>query len=955
MIRKYENPEYLQEYRLPQRAYYIPENKGAYHSLNGIWQFEFYERDFDDAPVKMGTIDVPSCWQCRGYEKPYYSNVVYPFPVNPPYVPTENSMGVYSRSFEIGDLNKKYYIVFEGVSSCIELYINGRFSGYSQGSRLQAEFDISKYLKTGENIVCAKVRKWCSGSYLEDQDSFRYNGIFRDVYILERPNGHIKDIDIHTENNKIIVDFEGSAEIVLLDPEGIQIDNMKAENNAVFEVENPIRWNCEKPKLYELVFTYKEEVICISVGFVEYGIDHRGAFTVNGTEVKLKGINHHDTNPYNGFSMTDDEIVQDLKLMKELNINCIRTSHYPPHPRFLEHCNRMGFYVMLETDIETHGFIKRYPTEDGDCYDCLDGNPEWIGNLPEWKNAYVERMARAYHRDKNNPCIFSWSTGNESGHCENNYETIKWLRKTDTRRLIHCEDASRTALGWESRGPQEPTYYDRPDLYSRMYVECAEMEEYAKDETKPLPFFHCEYSHAMGNGPGDVKDYWDIMYKYPKLIGGCIWEWADHTYVEDDVPKYGGDFGELTSDYNFCVDGLVTYDRRFKAGSLNTKYVYQNVLFEYIDGKLKVTNLYDFTNLNEFTLEIQIKVDGEIINQKDMCISLKPKEKTEIQVNIPEICKMGAFLVCRLLDYNGADVAMTEIDLNVKRQEYLPKSNDDIDILETEHTFVIKSAERIYEISKEFGTIISIKDNGNELLSKPLKITAWRAPIDNERIFVNKWGHPNVWQGENLDRIFDRIYSIDCVGNTVISKGCIAGVGRVPFANYETTYEFFNDGNVKISLNCEIRENCIWLPRLGFEFAIPYTDGAFKYFGRGPMENYCDMHYHTTTDWYESNVDNEYFPYIMPQEHGNHGNCRSLKLSNGLEFITNQMFEINISKYSSMDLTNAKHIDELVKNDMVHIRIDYKDSGVGSASCGPLLLEKYRLADKDIKFEFYLM
>lgn len=327
---------------MKQRSYYIPENEGAMTSLNGVWDFRFYKRDFDAECSASGQIDVSSCWQCRGYERPYYTNVVYPFPIDPPFVPTENPMGVYSRTFEIKDTQRRHYVVFEGVDSCLELYINGEFAGFSQGSRLQSEFDISGYVKAGTNTILVEVRKWCFGSYLEDQDCFRYSGIFRDVYLLSRPQGHIRDIDIRTEGNRIQIDMEGNGEISLFSQDGELIGTQFAENHAVFEVEHPILWNAEKPYLYSLVFTYQAEIIRQSVGFVVYGINQRGAFTVNGTEVKLKGVNHHDTHPSNGYTMTDEEIHRDLELMKKLNINCIRTSHYPPSPKFLEYCNQMG-------------------------------------------------------------------------------------------------------------------------------------------------------------------------------------------------------------------------------------------------------------------------------------------------------------------------------------------------------------------------------------------------------------------------------------------------------------------------------------------------------------------------------------------------------------------------------------------------------------------------------------
>ncbi|MBR5613994.1 MAG: glycoside hydrolase family 2 [Clostridia bacterium] len=950
-MRKYENLKCIQENRIAQRAYYIPEDKGTYISLNGVWDFEFYKRDYDEKPSKKDKIDVPSCWQCRGYEKPYYTNVVYPYPVDPPYVPQDNPMGVYTRSFEIKDKHRKHYIVFEGVSSCVELYINDKYVGYSQGSRLQAEFDISAYVKNGKNKICAKVHKWCSGSYLEDQDCFRYNGIFRDVYILSRPEGHIGDIDIKTNNNTIDVVFEGSGKVSLYDGGGNFIASKMSENSAEFIVENPIKWNAEKPYLYELVFESCGEVIRQSVGFVEYGVNEQGAFTVNGAAVKLKGVNHHDTHPINGYTMTEDELINDLKLMKSFNINCIRTSHYPPHPKFLELCNRMGFYVMVEADIETHGFVNRVAGGAG--YDCPGGNHEWIGNLPEWRESYVERMQRTYHRDKNHPCVFSWSTGNESGFCTNNDEMIKWLRLTDKKRLIHCEDASRTAYGWFAGGPQDPSLYTRPDMHSIMYPSVAQIEEYALNKDWHLPFFLCEYCHSMGNGPGDTKDYWDVIYKYPKLIGGCIWEWADHTYIENGVPQYGGDFGELTSDGNFCADGLVTHDRKVKAGSLNAKYTYQYVAFELCGDAVRVTNLYDFTNLNEYVVRLDVNVDGETVETKEIRLDLEPKESGVIHFSVLEKCRLGAYVVCRVFDSKSEEVALWESE-NLTSLIKEEKKYIHLQVKEKTNSFVVRAKGRVYEISKHTGMPVSIIKNRKEQLVEPVRLSVWRAPIDNERNIKAKWGHLNIWEGENFDRIFNRVYSFESSEDSLIFEGSLAGVGRMPFLRYTICYEFCKSGEMRVKLDAKIKENCIWLPRLGFEFKTVRKSGGFSYFGKGPYENYCDMKYHTTTGFFESSIDAEYIPYIMPQEHGNHINCKELHINDGLDFYAEEVFEINVSKYSSEMLTTATHIDELKENGAMNIRIDYKNSGVGSASCGPELLEKYRLTEKEVSFAFTL-
>ena len=945
-MRFYEDLSKLQKNRLPQRAYYIPENEGACTLLNGTWDFRFYEADFleEAVPDHWDSIRVPGCWQVQGWEHPNYSNIRYPYPADMPYVPDENPMGVYRREFSVEHSENRHYLVFEGVSSCLELYVNGQFAGYSQGSHLQAEFDITDLVHPGTNTLLAKVRKWCCGSYLEDQDFFRFNGIFRDVYLLSRPHGHLRDIHIITEENRIRADFDGTAEISLYDGDTL-LETRKAETSAVFTVENPILWNAEKPHLYDLVFSCAGEVIRQRIGFVTYSVDSQGAFCVNSVPVKLKGVNHHDTHPHNGWTQTLEELREDLRLMKQLNMNTIRTSHYPPTPRVLELCDEMGFYVMLETDLETHGFVYRCPEYAG--YDMVEHPEHWPCSRPKWKDAFLERMVRAYHRDKNHCCIFSWSTGNESGHGPNHLEMIRFLRREDNRRLIHCEDASRAS-------EKNPEFYDRADLYSRMYSPVSELEAYAKDETKPLPFFLCEYAHAMGNGPGDMQDYWNVIWQHPKLIGGCIWEWTDHTVLENGVGKYGGDWNEATSDGNFCCDGLTFPDRSFKAGTLNAKAVYQNIRCTLEGNNLLLTNLFDFTNLKEYTFRYQRVLDGKVLDSHTMRPDLEPKQTLSIPLEEVESCLYGAYVICFLYDGTGCEAAMVQLELPCRR-EILVTDRAPLELLETEDAFLAQGERFRYTLSKHLGQIVSIQKDGRELLTRRVELTVMRAPTDNEMYMKNLWYRDcRPWTAENFDRLFHKCYSCTRQGNTVTVEGSLAGISHLPFLRHKTQYTFFADGTLKITTCGDIRENCPWLPRLGYEFHIPQAQSSFRYFGRGPGENYADMTAHAPFGFYESTAEKEYVPYIMPQEHGNHTGVRLLEMENGMRFRANTPFECNVSHYSARQLLLASHTDALKPEDTV-IRIDYKDSGLGSNSCGPELLEKYRLDEKHIEgFEFYL-
>ena len=959
MMRFYEKLDNISVNRLPQRSYYIPENEGAYTLLNGKWRFHYYanEADIDETICDWDEISVPSCWQLLGYEDPNYTNVNYPYPVDPPFVPDINPAGIYEREFVVENEKNRTYIVFEGVSSCVFLYINGEFAGYSQGSHLQAEFDVTPFVKKGVNILRAKVLKWCSGSYLEDQDFFRFNGIFRDVYMLFRPEGHLTDIEVTTEDSVITVKFNGNANITLCDNAGHVLETKAGQDEVRFAVQNPVLWNAEKPYLYTLKLEAAGEIISIKTGFKTVEIATDCALLINGVPVKLKGVNHHDTDPYTGWYQTDEAILNDLLLMKSLNINTVRTSHYPPPPKFLSLCDELGLYVVLETDLETHGFVTR-----GCGYGYDNDHPDWPGNQPEWTESYVERMVRAFERDKNHPSIIMWSTGNESGHGPNHYEMIQWLRARRPGLLVHCEDASR--LG----------YLDHSDVYSIMYPEVYKNKAYSKEQnnrtvegylTNPenkQPLFLCEFAHAMGNGPGTVLEYIDFCYRYPAFIGGCVWEWADHTVMVDGVPKYGGDFCEGTHDHNFCCDGMVTHDRRLKAGSKEIKAAYQNVSVSLNGTDLTITNLYDFTNLSEFSLKLTVMVDGERVTEGDYTLDVRPKERRELNIasllNSAECrgrmdsCRLGAYLNLSFVDKNGHEAAFIQQELFVPQTQ--PKTvRTPAELSEAEKIITVCGTGFSYEFSKLLGGFVSIKLNGTEQLTAPTKLSVWRAPTDNDRHIRKKWewSDSDNQSGENFNKLFSKVYSCLTDKNVITVTGSLAGISRKPFFLYTVCYAFFTDGTVDVSLSGKVREDCIWLPRLGFEFKTILENSRFAYFGMGPEENYADMRAFARMGLFHSSAADEYVNYVKPQEHGNHTNTKELVFDNGLAF-TGDGFEFNVSEFDALDLSRAKHIDELKKNGAVNVRIDYKVSGIGSNSCGPALLERYQLKEKQIDFAF---
>lgn len=940
-MRIYENPQKTSENRMVPRCYYIPGGISEYRLLNGTWKFAYFDRDIDVPEVieEWNEIPVPSCWQIEGYDHPNYTNVNYPYPCDQPYVPDDNPCGVYEREIDIQKKWGRIYFVFEGVSSCAFLYINEQYIGFTQGSHLQAEFDITDAVREGKNIIRVKVLKWCCGSYLEDQDFFRFNGIFRDCYLLQRPEGHLVDIEMIPDDKKIQISFNGKANVCVKANDEILVEQ-EVDETFVYAPENPVLWNAEKPFLYTVQLEHGGEIIELKAGLRNVEISDEYALLINGVSVKLHGVNHHDTSKYRGWCQSNEELREDLELMKELNINCVRTSHYPPTPAFVEMCDEIGFYVIMETDIETHGFARRESNTEGS-YDMQTN--EWPATMSEWKKEFVERMIRMVEMYKNHASVIMWSTGNESGHGCNHVEMIRWTRKRDHTRLIHCEDASRKGQ------------IHNADVYSRMYPSLKEVETFAHTDDINMPVFLCEYAHAMGNGPGDVWDYNELFDKYPKLIGGCIWEWADHVVCVDGVQRYGGDFeGEMTDDENFCCDGLVFADRSLKAGSLETKAAYQPIRTSFCDGELTISNRLDFTDLEEYEFIYTIEVDGEMIMEKYEQLQVKPHQSVTIPVEYnKETCHYGAYLNI-ILKKDGKICAKTQHELPVEIIADTQETKEAAVLTEDQYHIYTSGKNFSYIFSKHYGMFTSMIINGKEHLEKRPVLSAFRAPTDNERRIKQYWMKINLWQGENLDYTFSKIYNCEIKDNVIVAEGSVAGVSRYPFINYKLYVQIQEDGRIHISMDGNIRENAFWLPRLGIEFVLSGEMNKFSYFGRGPIESYCDMHHWASVGMYQSDAKKEYVEYVYPQEHGNHNDVKMLRIGE-LEFVSEKGFEINVSDYSSKMLGKARHTDELEKDGNTHLRIDYKSSGVGSNSCGPELEEKYRLNEKKVEFDFMII
>ena len=911
------------------RAHYFPfetlekalkgnKNESKYYvDLNGVWDFAFFERDID-CPEKIESWDkipVPSCWQNHGYEHPYYTNVNYPYPVDPPFVPDDNPVGVYRRTVNVTaeQAQRENYIVFDGVSSCVELFVNGKYVGFSTVSHCVSEFKVD--LNAGENEIIAKVYKWCVGSYLEDQDCMRYNGIFRDVYLLSRPTGHVKDVVIKYDDKKIECDLPHT----IFDAEG-----------KIADLTSPILWNAEKPYLYTVIVEVNGEFMPFKVGMRTQAISDKAELLINGVSVKLKGINHHDTHPEKGFTMSYEDMKNDLVRMKELNINCIRTSHYPPQPVFMELCDEMGFYVVDEADHEVHGFCTRAHGYG------WDRDEIWPCNDPSWRDAHIDRANRLYQRDKNYTCVVMWSIGNEANYGINSDAMCEYLKECEAdkpfRRIIHYEPACLNPDGMS---------YPAVDVVSRMYASLEEYKTYYEKTNDTRPFFLCEYSHAMGNGPGDVYYYWEQIYKDDRFIGGCIWEWTDHVARNNEGKLcYGGDFGEETHDSNFCCDGLTFSDRSFKAGTYEAKTTYQPMKTSYENGTLTILNRYDFTDLNECTLRYETVSDGKVLNEKTLKVCCAPKQTVTIKPEIADAeSTYGVYLNVYLYDAKGYELAS---------EQHLVSQGKGRDTDITSSAKISVNGERAVISGIDFEHVFNLHygylEKIDGLTVSPFDLSVWRAPTDNDMYIKNDW---------NVDRynmMKGKLYSYEIDGNTIKVKKSLAAISREKLLDYTCEYTFGADGSIKVTFEGEtILEHKTYLPRLGFEFTT--DEKEFTYFGYGPYESYVDMHHASKLGLYNSTAENEYVNYIKPQEHGNHFGCRYLKLGK-YEIISDNDFEIRVGEYSTKELTEKAHNFELEKDGKTHVRIDYKVSGIGSNSCGPQLDEIFRLNDKKVAYSF---
>lgn len=963
----------------------------AFKNLNGVWKFMFldapeyspegfFNSDFD--VTKIDDITVPGNWQLQGYGKMHYSDLWYNFPINPPYVPTENPTGIYKRTFFVEESyrDKKIIIRFCGVDSAYHLWINGKEVGYSKVARNESEFDITELIRVGEeNDVTVRVYQWSDGTYLEDQDMWWESGIFRDVELIGVPKDGINDYkviaDLDDEYKNGI--FKVEAFLCTTKEVNVTFELVDAGENTVFTktvvakegkacidevIADVNHWTAETPYLYKLFMTVEDdgriiEVIPQNVGFRNIRLNGE-TFLVNGVAIKFKGVNRHDYSPQNGRVVSREEIEKDIILMKQFNINAIRTSHYPNSYYLYDLCDEYGMYLIAETDLECHGFE-------------LTGDYKWITDDPSWELAYVSRMTRMIERDKNHPAIIFWSLGNESAFGCNFRKMTDVAHEMDPTRLVHYEGDFDV---------------ESADVYSTMYtwIENPKKPYLMKDiiEKSKKPHIHCEYCHAMGNGPGNLKDYQDLVYAHDKLQGGFVWEWFDHgiesfTESGEKYYRYGGDFGDDPSNKDFCIDGLIMPDRTPSPGLYEYKKVIEPITTTAVDIQKGIINLlsrYDFANLDRFNLIYKIMEDDVILQTGFMAVpSIEARANKDItlpyDLSVIKV-KPGAHYYVNIsyqlredTSYasSGHELATAQFELPLYKEGIVVRPEGILNV-EKEHTTLhVKGANFSLDFNLVNGNLMNIVRDGMQVLSKGPRLTLWRAPISNDMEIIDKLKKVYFLHLEH-----EVVMNIDYHMEGNILKVEVDTINSTTNSawHFKTKYVYTVCPSGDILIDVEgtpsgrVDLAPDMLPRIGVSMHLDKSMEHVRYFGMGPGENYADSKEAAQMGLYANTVDGLFTNYVIPQENGNHMGCKWVSMTNdrgmGLLASTEGDFNFSASWYEDKDLDDAKHTCDLVKRDYIVFNVDYKQNALGTNSCGQWQLDKYRAKFEDFKLSFRL-
>ena len=994
--RYFEDPQTLHVNTTPHHAYFIPfsstesavkktrEFSPYFTLLNGEWDFAYFE-SYTHLPQNFlhisftDKIPVPSNWQNHGYDNHQYTNVNYPFPFDPPYVPIGNPCGLYHRVFNVEiNAEKRYLLNFEGVDSCLFVYVNQQLVGYSQISHCTSEFDITDFLQQGENHLHVLVLKWCDGSYLEDQDKFRMSGIFRDVYLLEREKNYLQDFFIQMQLNQeftkaqlhIACQFAEREQPIswqLCDPQGKLITEQKGH---VFhaEIENAQLWHAENPRLYTLILQYGSEVICQKVGLRHIEVKN-GVMLFNGQVIKFKGVNRHDSDPKMGYVISREQAFQDLRLMKQHNFNAIRTAHYPNAPWFTELCDEYGFYVIAESDIESHGtnavYVEspetsillgvkteidheaiRQKTIDNYCY---------MARSPEFNQAILDRTYANVERDKNRPSVVIWSLGNESGYGENFEQAAAWVKQRDPSRLVHYENAI-----FQHSAHQNDT--SNLDFHSEMYTSTEELDAYFADTQNQKPYLFCEYLHAMGNSCGDTEDYFQAMERHAGACGGFVWEWCNHSpYLPNSNRMgYGGDFNDTPNDGNFCADGLVTADRQTQSNLLEYKNVYRPLRATLKNGHIELKNYLDFTDAAEaISIHYQITEDFSVVQEGQIDdLNIAPKSTALLPLRLP--ASNGSLQILTLTYHQKTETGLIpqghclgfdQIILSEQSQFFtneLKSNHHPISVSEHANLISVKVSDIEYQFDQYKGTIQQISKDGEPWLNQSTDFNIWRAPLDNDSLMKAHW------LAAGYDRATSRVYDYrlterESVVEITFKLGLVA-VSKARILTLNVVYRIEQNGLLRINIHAEKQPHLPFLPRFGLRFFLNQGFNQVEYVGYGPTESYLDKHHATAFGRYKTTPESNHVPYLKPQENGSHYGCREVNVANSSDCFTVQSytpFSMNISPYFQEELGSKKHQYDLEKSGSTILCVDYKMSGVGSNSCGPALKPQYRLNETE--------
>ena len=1018
----FEDLSVLHENTLPVRSYYVPssgqseapagqplrEASGRLRMLSGCeWLFRYYGSIYDLKEEFFQTgftpdeswrrEQVPFCWQLRGYDGNQYTNIRYPFPFDPPFVPRQDPCGTYLHQFEWHrDPDAPCsYLNFEGVDSCFYVWLNGTYVGYSQVTHHTSEFDVTGLLREGENLLAVLVLKWCDGSYLEDQDKFRMSGIIRDVYLLNRPEDHIEDYvittalseDLSTAELRVRFRFRSRAvpmKLKLYSGRRILETVYTGADEVRMEIKDPLLWTAETPDLYRLVLETEHETITEYVGFREVCV-RNGVVLLNGSPIKFRGVNRHESDPVTGACMTMEQVRKDLEMIKAHNFNAVRASHYPNVPYFYQLCDALGLYVIDEADNESHGTAPLCYEED-DYAERMKLAHERIADNPAFIEPTLDRVRSMVLRNRNRPSVLIWSMGNECGYGCTFEKALQWTKETDPTRLTTYESAYYL--------PEDREYeLGNIDLVGRMYPAFEEVEAYLKEDPEK-PLLLVEYCHSMGNSPGDFLEYRELIEKYPRLCGGFVWEWCDHAVYKGVAENgkrvywYGGDHGELQHDGNFCLDGLVYPDRRPHTGLLEYKNVHRpfRADFDAEAGCLVIGNHLDFLDPGGKVKACwRLTADGETADAGEFPLpSIMPHGEGRVPLN-PKAPDRGrcflqidyiadsSFAGFRAGDVLGSDEtgipAGDGRNQNVlslfpaeNRASELPPEGAQEEprharpaVREEDTSLIISGDDFEYRMDTLSGLFTSLRAGGREFLRAPADFNLWRAPTDNDVPEAERW------KLERLDHTVTRAYEVtyEEAGDAVRLRvrQSTAAMSVQPILRTAAEYLIRPDGTILMQAEMKKDLHIGTLPRLGLRFFLdPALDSA-EYYGIGPWESYADKCRAGHHGRFKASLSELHEDYIRPQENGSRCGCDYVRLSgDGIAFTAaspdGEPFSFNASVYTQEELEQKRHNYELEPCGSTVLCIDHRMAGIGSKSCGPDLSGQYRIDKDTYRFVF---